>query len=46
VPPITFEGDDTPMGPIPAVGAHSEAILNELGYDESTIETWRAAAMI
>jgi itaconate CoA-transferase len=46
VPPFTFEGDETPMGPIPAVGAHTDAILKDLGYDESTIEMWRAAAMI
>jgi itaconate CoA-transferase len=46
VPPVTFEGDDVPMGSIPSVGAHTADILTELGYDESTIETWRAAAMI
>ena len=46
VPPFTFEGEETPMGPIPAVGAQTDAILTELGFAESTIERWRAAAMI
>jgi itaconate CoA-transferase len=46
LPPFTFEGHEVPMGSIPAVGAHTDVILQELGYDESTIDAWRAAAMI
>ena len=29
------------MGPIPAVGEHTDAILKEFGYDAATIETSR-----
>jgi hypothetical protein len=43
---MTFAGDETPMGSIRDVGAHTEAILHGPGEDESTIEAWRAAAMI
>ncbi len=37
IPPVTFEGIDTVMNPIPAVGEHTESILKELGFDLETI---------
>ena len=37
LPPATFEGIEASMGPIPAVGSHTDAILAELGYDEAGI---------
>src|SRR5438105_1146814 len=46
VPPFTFEGMDVPMGPIPAVGEHTNAILSELGIEEATIRQWRAEQII
>jgi itaconate CoA-transferase len=41
VPPVRLEGCEPVMGPIPALGQHSDAILSELGFDGATIERWR-----
>jgi formyl-CoA transferase len=41
-----MHGLDEPMGPIPEVGEHTEAILAELGYDREQIERWRADSVI
>jgi len=45
-PPFNFEGMDVPMGAIPNVGEHTDAILRELGIEDVTIAQWRAAAII
>lgn len=37
IPPATFDELETVMNPIPDVGEHSEAILKELGLDDSKI---------
>lgn len=42
VPPIALEGVEPRMGPIPALGEHTEAILNELGYTAEQITSLRA----
>jgi itaconate CoA-transferase len=42
VPPVRMEGVEPVMGPIPAVGAQSAAILAELGFDDATISRWKA----
>jgi crotonobetainyl-CoA:carnitine CoA-transferase CaiB-like acyl-CoA transferase len=34
------------MGPIPAVGEHTNAILGELGYDAATIAKWRDEGVV
>ena len=34
------------MGPVPALGEHTEAILGTLGYDHATIAGWRKAGII
>jgi itaconate CoA-transferase len=34
------------MGPVPAVGAHTDAILAELGYDAAAIARLRSAHAI
>src|SRR5688572_18515573 len=36
VPPINLEGTDPVMGPIPALGEHTDAILQEIGDRKST----------
>ena len=40
VPPVNMEGVEPVMGDIPALGAHSRAILGELGYTQDTIDRW------
>lgn len=37
VPPVTVEGFEAVMNPIPSVGEHTERILDELGYDMETM---------
>jgi crotonobetainyl-CoA:carnitine CoA-transferase CaiB-like acyl-CoA transferase len=34
------------MEPVPALGAHTDAILAELGFDTSTIEGWREHGVV
>ena len=45
-PPFNFAGLDMPMGPIPSVGEHTEAILGELGIAEATVAEWRARGIV
>ena len=45
--PLTLDGQRLPLRtPPPALGAHTEALLRELGYDSSGIESLRAADVI
>jgi itaconate CoA-transferase len=46
LPPFNLDGVDTPMGPIPAVGEHTDAILQELGFDAATIAEWRRDGIV
>jgi crotonobetainyl-CoA:carnitine CoA-transferase CaiB-like acyl-CoA transferase len=46
VPPVSIDGHDAPMGAIPALGEHTDAILRELGYDAGRIAAWRAEGTI
>jgi crotonobetainyl-CoA:carnitine CoA-transferase CaiB-like acyl-CoA transferase len=41
-----MEGVDPVMGRIPALGQHTDLILEELGFDAGTIATWRKEQMI
>jgi crotonobetainyl-CoA:carnitine CoA-transferase CaiB-like acyl-CoA transferase len=34
------------MDPVPALGAHTDAILNELGFDSTTIDQWHDEGMV
>ena len=45
-PPFNFDGMDIPMRAIPRVGEHTDAILGELGFEQATIDKWRASAII
>jgi len=46
LPPVIAEGLEYVMGDIPAVGAHTDAILAELGYDPPRIDDLRRAGVI
>ena len=46
VPPINMEAAEPVMGPIPALGEHTDAILREIGYDTATISDWRRQGII
>jgi itaconate CoA-transferase len=46
VPPVSMSGVDPAMGPIPAVGEHTDAILEEAGVSQTTIDEWREAGVI
>jgi crotonobetainyl-CoA:carnitine CoA-transferase CaiB-like acyl-CoA transferase len=46
LPPIDLDGVEPVMGPIPAVGQHTDAILAELGFDAATIAEWRGAGIV
>jgi itaconate CoA-transferase len=41
VPPFGFDDVEPKMGPIPALGEHTDKILAELGFDRDTIAQWR-----
>jgi crotonobetainyl-CoA:carnitine CoA-transferase CaiB-like acyl-CoA transferase len=40
-PPLLFEGLDPVMGAVPSLGQHTEAVLDELGFDRATIARFR-----
>jgi crotonobetainyl-CoA:carnitine CoA-transferase CaiB-like acyl-CoA transferase len=46
LPPVLMTGVEPVMGPVPALGEHSESILAELGFDADTIAAWRKEQMI
>ncbi len=46
VPPVRMEGVEPVMGPIPALGEQTDAILRELGFDAPTIERWHALHVV
>ncbi len=41
IPPVTSDNWENQMKPIPEVGQHTDAILEELGFDPETIATLR-----
>jgi itaconate CoA-transferase len=41
LPPINFDGAEARMGPVPALGAHTDALLTELGYSPTAIAELR-----
>jgi itaconate CoA-transferase len=46
LPPGIPEGCEPRMDPVPALGAHTAAIMQELGYETSQVAELRAAAAI
>jgi len=45
-PPVIMEGLQPVMGPVPALGANTDAILGELGIDAATIADWRQSGVV
>ena len=46
LPPGVPDSFEPRMDPIPAIGQHTDAILNELGYDKTVIAGLRAGGVI
>jgi itaconate CoA-transferase len=46
IPPARIDGVDPVMGDVPAVGQHTDRILDEIGIDPDTIYRWRKAGII
>ena len=44
-PPARLHGVEPAMGPIPDVGEHSEAVLEELGFERSLIDRWKQTGL-
>jgi succinate---hydroxymethylglutarate CoA-transferase len=45
-PPVRCAGEDVPALPAPALGAHTEALLRELGYDDMRVKALRDSKVI
>jgi formyl-CoA transferase len=45
-PPVDIAGIDPVMGPVPALGEHTDAILRELGRTDGDIAALRSGAVI
>ncbi len=46
LPPFNLEGEVVPMGPVPALGEHSDAVLGEIGYEAATVAQWRDKGIV
>lgn len=46
LPPVTLPGIAPRMGPVPALGAHTEPILADLGFSPAEIADLQAAAVV
>ncbi len=45
-PPFNLDGFEPRMDPVPALGAHSAAILAELGFSSTDIEKMKSRGVI
>jgi itaconate CoA-transferase len=45
-PPVMIDGLEPAMGEVPALGQHTGAILEELGFDAETIARWRKEGVV
>ena len=45
-PPVGLADTEAPMGPVPDLGQHTQALLEELGFDAETIERMRARGAV
>ena len=46
LPPVIFADTEAPMGPVPALGADTDAVLGELGYAAADIARLHAAGAV
>ena len=46
IPPVRMAGVAPALGPVPALGQHTDAILGELGVNGDTIARWRREGVI
>ena len=46
VPPATIDGSSPVMGAVPALGADTDAVLAELGFDDQVIAAWHDAGVV
>jgi crotonobetainyl-CoA:carnitine CoA-transferase CaiB-like acyl-CoA transferase len=46
LPPFTFTDVEMGMGPVPAIGEHTDAVLAELGYDADAIAAMHASGAV
>jgi itaconate CoA-transferase len=46
LPPLKIENMDPVMNEVPALGQHTDAILEEIGFDSNTIASWRQTGVI
>jgi itaconate CoA-transferase len=46
IPPVRMDGVEPAMGDVPALGQHTEVILEEMGIARQTIAAWRAEGAI
>lgn len=46
VPPATIDGVDPVMEAVPALGAQTDAILDELGFAADTVSRWHAEGVV
>ncbi|MFC9356019.1 CaiB/BaiF CoA transferase family protein [Rhodococcus sp. NPDC057014] len=46
LPPMTFTDVELPMGPVPALGEHTDAVLTELGLTDTAIAALRTGGAV
>jgi len=46
IPPVRMDGVEPAMGDVPALGQHTDAILEELGIARDTVAAWRTQGAI
>ena len=45
-PPVAIDNEPATMGAVPALGAHTDGVLRELGFSDQAIAAWRAEGTI
>ena len=45
-PPVTIDNEPARLGPVPALGEHTDRVLRELGFRDEVIAAWRTEGTI